>query len=222
MPLFDKFPLTLTGIFVFSITNILSVAVCFAHPYLPIDEGQTTVMDYKFFVETSKKEFKGSDAHGRMIITSPGKDIKQGKTYVRFVTSYKNIPYSTADTSLWRREENGMVYAASELHGKFTETVELPKDLAVGQEWDYNDGVESRRKITQKLNLDLAGKTLTDCIEVTRVVLKNESLKNVVNKDYYCPGVGHVKYFFRQPTPVGDYITETSLVEQKQANGMVQ
>jgi hypothetical protein len=88
--------------------------------------------------------------------------------------------------------------------------------VSVGSEWEYYDGEKSKRKVTAKLEMELGdGRKVSDCIEVTRTVLDNKKLSNITNKDYYCPEIGHVKYLFSQPSPFGDYITQTSLLNFK-------
>ncbi|WKZ57304.1 MAG: hypothetical protein QY326_01180 [Bdellovibrionota bacterium] len=134
---------------------------------------------------------------------------------MKYVTQYKDIPYATQDAVLWRREDNGVVYIASMIRGVINETIELPKDVPVGTQWDYNDGEPSKREVTATLTLELAGLKYPDCIEVTRTVLNNKALQSVTNKSYYCKEVGEVRSLFKQPSPIGDYITETSMREYK-------
>jgi len=207
--------------FCFALTFVLLLAQpAAAHPYLPLQSGNTTVLAYDFHVDTTKPAFKQSDSKGKMIIRTEGAEEKQGKRYTRFRTSYEGISFmaGSKDIHVWRREENGVVYLASPLQAVFNETVELPADVAVGSEWDYFDGEKSKRKVTAHLELQFEGKKFPDCIEVTRSILNNEKLKQAINKNYYCRDVGEVGSLFKQPSPVGEYITETKLFEFKPAN----
>jgi len=96
--------------------------------------------------------------------------------------------------------------------GTWAETVELPADVSVGREWEYDDGEKSRRKVTRTLEIELpSGEVLPDCIEVLRTFTHNENLARVINKSYYCKVVGDAGSIFLQPTPVGEYQTETRL-----------
>ncbi len=182
-----------------------------AHPYLPLEKGRITVLEYRFHVEGAKMEELKKDVRGEMTTRFEDLEEKSGKKYLRQRTSYKNIPYMTEDQAGWRREENGNVYLGIDTPGKWKETLELPADVSVGSEWDYNDGVQSKRKITRLLDLTLTtGETVKDCLEVTRSIVKNEKLKTVVNINYYCRDKGDAGSTFRQPSPLGEYITETT------------
>lgn len=196
-------------------TKYLILLTCFilpvsalAHPYFPLREGIKTTLNYSFFVNTTRKEFKQADTKGSLASEIGTEEEKDGKKYFRFTTTYKDIPYSKEPVIHWKREEAGVLYAASIINGKISETVELPADLSLGTEWDYFDGEKSKRKVTSVLALEFEGKKFPDCIEVTRVITK-KTLSNVTNISYYCLNVGEVKSIFKQPTPVGDYITET-------------
>ena len=189
---------------------LLAATPAWSHPYLPLHEGDVMVLDYHFHVDAKKKQPKPPDQRGRMIIKAERTEQKQGKPWVRFRVSYRDIPYSIEDVLFWRREENGKVYTGSVRNGKFSETLELPSDVSVGAEWDYDDGERSRRKVTKRLDLDVGGRKLVDCVEVTRSIAKKER-SSVVNRNYYCRDTGEVKSYFMMPSPLGDYVTETSL-----------
>lgn len=181
-----------------------------AHPYLPLEEGRVTLLDYHFRVEGSKVPNAAQEVRGEMTLRYSSYEEKFGKRYLRQTTSYRDIPYMSNDQLIWRREEDGNVYVASMLNDKWNETLELPKDVSIGAEWDYFDGEKSRRKVTRKLELKLAGgEVLTDCLEVTRSVLGNEKLKSAININYYCRDKGDSGFLFRQASPLGEYITET-------------
>lgn len=117
---------------------------------------------------------------------------------------------------MYRREEDGNVYLGAESKGKISESLELPANTEIGSEWKYSDGVESARKITAKPKVTLSnGEVLSDCIEVTRQVLKNELHKPAIDKNVYCKDLGKVRSLFFQPSPIGDYKTETLLKSSK-------
>jgi hypothetical protein len=64
--------------------------------------------------------------------------------------------------------------------------------------------------VTRRRGIKLpGGEILTDCIEVTRTITKNQNLANVVNRNYYCRDRGDAGSIFLQPSPIGDYRTET-------------
>jgi hypothetical protein len=193
-----------------TISALLLASPCWPHPYLPLHEGDVTVLDYHFHVETDRKEFKLPDRRGKMIITTERTEEKNGKPWARFRVSYRDMPTSGPDVELWRREEDGNVYVGAMRAGKWHETLELARDLSVGAEWDYDDGERSRRKVTKKLDLEIGDNRLGDCVEITRSVAK-KGLQAVINRSYYCRDVGEVKSYFEMPSPVGDYVTETSL-----------
>ena len=181
-----------------------------AHPYLPLREGDVLVLDYRFHVETGRREFAVPERRGKMIITTERTEEKGGKPWVRFRVAYRDMPDPIPDVTFWRRDDAGAVRAGSMIGDRWNESIELPADVSVGAEWDYDDGEKSRRKVTKHLALELGGKTLDDCIEVTRTVAK-KSLSAAVNRNYYCRDVGEVKSVFEMPSPVGRYVTETSL-----------
>ncbi len=182
----------------------------YANPYMPLIEGTTSTANYSFEVKTERKEFKQADTKGSIKIHSKNWEDRNGRRYLKMITSYEGISFMKEESALWRREENGNIYMASDIRGVFSESLELPSNLEVGSEWNYNDGVESMRKVTAKTDLQLPnGEKLSDCIEVTRLVLKNDALKNIKDKTIYCKGRGNVSTSFVQPSPVGDYITET-------------
>jgi len=183
-----------------------------AHPYSPLRPGDVTVVKYHFRVENPKGEMKADEVKGSMTMTKGAAEQKEGKQYFKTTTSYQNIPYIKDDQHLWRREEGGNLYVASMLNDKWNETLELPANVSVGQEWDYFDGVQSKRKVTSTLSVTMPdGKVLSDCIEVSRTVLSNESLKSVINSSIYCKDIGEVGSMFVQPSPLGDYTTETKI-----------
>lgn len=197
--------------------SLESAGVALAHPYLPLEGGRVTVLDYTFRVENPKIRAENpgvaqalQPVRGKIIVKTGEFEEKFGRRYLRQATSYRDIPYMKVDQLTWRREENGNVYFGSMLHGRWNETLELPADVSVGREWDYYDGEKSKRKVTRKLEIKLpGGEVLPDCIEIARTILKNERLANVVNKNYYCRDKGDAGSVFLQPSPVGDYTTET-------------
>ena len=196
--------LTLAG------TLVAAAAVAQAHPYLPLREGDVLALDYRFHVDTNRKELAVPERRGKMIVTTEQTERKHGTPWVRFRVEYRDMPEPIPDVTFWRRDDGGAVRAASMIGDRWRETVELPADVSVGAEWDYDDGERSRRKVTRKLALELGGKTLDDCIEVTRTVAK-KNLAAAVNRNYYCRDVGEVKSVFEMPSPVGRYTKETSL-----------
>lgn len=196
----------------YSIKLLLSLVIpitTLAHPYFPLKQGSKTTLSYSFHVETARKEFKQADTKGFLTSEIGLEEEKEGRKYFKFITTYKDIPFSKEPAIHWKREESGVLFAASIINGKLNETIELPADTSLGTEWDYFDGEKSKRKVTSILSLDFDGKKFHDCIEVTRVITK-KTLSNVTNISYYCPNIGEVKSIFKQPTPIGDYITETS------------
>jgi hypothetical protein len=181
-----------------------------AHPYLPLESGRVTVLDYSFRVENLKVPQGPRAVRGQMIIKTGPFEEKAGKLYLRQTTSYRNIPYQTADQQSWRREEHGNVYLGMMRRGAWAETLELPADVSVGREWDYDDGEKSRREVTRKLEIELPnGRSFADCIEVARTITHNKNLASVVNRNYYCRDLGDAGSVFLQPSPIGDYKTET-------------
>ena len=196
-----------------TIAAVLLAAPCSANPYLPLRDGEVTVLDYRFHVEKAGKEFKVPDRHGTMIVTNEGSETKNGKPWSRFRVKYRDMADSFADVLLWRREQDGDVHVGSLQNGKWKETLELARDLSVGAEWEYDDGERSRRKVTRKLDLKIGDRELADCVEITRQVAK-KSLSKAINRNYYCRGVGEVKSYFEMPSPIGNYVTETSLRSQ--------
>jgi hypothetical protein len=193
-----------------TLAGTLVAAAASAHPYLPLREGDVLVLDYRFHVETDRKEFAVPERRGKMIITTERTEEKSGNPWVRFRVAYRDMPEPIPDVTFWRREDGGAVRAGSMVGDRWRDTIELPADVSVGAEWDYDDGERSRRKVTRKLALELGGKTLDDCIEVTRTVAK-KNLAAAVNRNYYCRDVGEVRSVFEMPSPVGRYVTETSL-----------
>lgn len=196
------------------IVIIFAALVGFAqsHPYLPMEKGATTLLAYRFHVKNAKMTPKPQEVNGEIVIRFDRFEEKEGKRYLRQTTSYRNIPYISEDQHTWRREENGNVYMASMLHGKWNETLELPEDVKLGKEWEYFDGEKSKRKITKIFDLKLDdGRVMPNCLEVTRLIVANERLKNVVNKSFYCRDIGDSGSIFQQPSPFGDYTTETKL-----------
>jgi hypothetical protein len=189
---------------------VLLSAEARAHPHLPLRPGDVTVLDYRFHVETSRKEFRVAETKGTMTITTEAAEERNGKSWVRFRTTYDGIPYMTTTVETWRREENGDVYVASMRDGLWSETLELPADVSLGAEWDYDDGEPSRRKVTALVDLELGGRALRGCIEVLRIP-KNADRKNVTNRNTYCPDVGEVRFHLEATSPVGTYVTATSL-----------
>ena len=193
-------------------TSLLPIQTAASHPYLPLEDKLTSTYIYSFRVETENKQFKQPDVNGQLRETAVGWEDKYGRKYLHFVTSYHEIPFMKENTSMYRREENGNIYLGSEAKGKITESLELPANTEIGSEWKYSDGVDSVRKITSKTQITLpSGVTLTDCIEVSRKVLSNDSHKSAIDKNTYCRDVGKVHSIFFQPSPVGDYRTETNL-----------
>jgi hypothetical protein len=183
-----------------------------AHPYLPLESGSTTILHYHFQIKNTKMVQKPDDIHGEIVMHYDRFEEKHGKRYLRQTTSYRNIPYITTEQQVWRREENGNIYLSSMLHGQWIETLELPKDVEIGREWAYYDGEKSKRKVSKRFDLKLDdGNVIADCLEITRTIVTNEQLKNVVNKSYYCRDIGDAGSLFLQPSPIGDYTTETRL-----------
>ena len=183
-----------------------------AHPYLPMENGAKTLLAYRFHVKNAKMTPKPQEINGEIAMRYDRFEEKGGKRYLRQTTSYRNIPYISEDQHTWRREENGNVYMASMLRGKWNETLELPEDVGIGKEWEYFDGERSMRKITKIFDLKLDdGRVIPDCFEVTRFIVANERLKSVINKSYYCRDIGDSGSVFQQPSPIGDYVTETKL-----------
>lgn len=183
-----------------------------AHPYLPLESGSTKVYSYHFHIKNAKLTPKPKEVRGEIVLKYGSFEEKNGKRYLRQTTTYRNIPYWTAEQHAWHREENGDVYLGWMQDGKWHETLELPKDVSPGREWQYNDGEKSMRKVSKRFDLKLAdGKVIADCLEVTRTHLANQQLNKVVNISYYCRDIGDAGSLFRQPTPFGDYTTETRL-----------
>jgi hypothetical protein len=196
--------------FLVSLLALASAETVSAHPYLPLESGRMTVFDYSFRVENSKMGQVPPSVRGRIIVKTGSFEEKAGRLYLRYITSYRNIPYQAANQELWRREENGDVYLGMMRKKRWVETLELPADVSVGLEWDYDDGEKSRRKVTRKLEIKLpSGESLADCVEVTREITHNKKLAGVINKSYYCRDKGDAGSVFLQPSPAGDYLTET-------------
>ncbi len=192
---------------------LLSAQTTHAHPYFPLKKGATANFDYKFSVDSQREEYTRSNTKGKMISSNTGEVDRDGKRYFRFETRYEGISYMQGVAELWRRDDGGKLLLGSMIKGQLNETVELPEDTSVGQEWDYFDGEQSKRKITGQLSITLPnGLKLPDCLEVSRTILKRENLKDVVNKSYYCRDVGTAGSLFTQPSPIGEYRTESTLV----------
>ncbi len=200
-----------THLFLFGLLFVLaSPETAQTHLFLPLESGPVTVLDYSFRVENSKLAEGPQPVRGRIVIKTGPFEEKSGKRYLRQTTSYRNIPYQTVDQQSWRREEAGDVYLRVIRRGIWTETLELPADVSVGREWDYDDGEKSKRKVNRKVEIELPnGESLADCIEVTRTITHNKNLRNVINKNYYCKDMNDAGSVFLQPTPVGEYKTET-------------
>jgi hypothetical protein len=186
-----------------------------SHSHLPLNQGSVTTYAYRFQVKGEKAPKSVPETRGKIRTKNTGLTTVEGRSYWKFVTSYEGIFGIKDEPVSYRREDDGNVYLAYYLRGKWIETLELPREVAVGREWDYDDGEKSRRRITGLLDLEFAGRKYHGCIEVTRTVLKNERLKSALNRNYYCPGVGEVRSVFSQPSPLGDYVTETSLIEHR-------
>lgn len=188
----------------------LAVAVLLANVYLPLRTGDVALFDYRFHVEATSDQFRAPETNGKMTVWTEGTDEKHGKTWTRFRTTYRDIPYMKTAVFTWRREENGDVWMGSEAGGRWSETLELPADVSVGREWDYDDGEPSRRKVVRKLDVVVAGRTVSGCIEVARAPLRDDR-KNVTQTNVYCPDLGEVKFRLEATSPMGTYVTETSL-----------
>lgn len=186
--------------------------VCQAHPYLPLAQGATKVVSYRFYVEDATITPSPEEVRGEITMHTDRFEEKAGRRYLRQVTSYRDIPYFSKVQHLWRREEKGNVYLGAMLNGQWSETLELPGETEIGREWDYFDGAPSKRRISGKVDLTMEdGTVLSDCLEVSRVVIGNDLLKDAVNITYYCRDIGDAGTLFRQPTPIGAYTTETRL-----------
>ncbi|MEE4135133.1 MAG: hypothetical protein V2I32_03580 [Desulforhopalus sp.] len=183
-----------------------------AHPYLPLQQGATKVVSYRFFVQDATISPLPDEVRGEITMHTDRFEEKEGRRYLRQVTSYRGIPYFSEVQYLWRREEKGNVYLGAMLNGQWSETLELPGDTEIGREWDYFDGAPSKRRINGKVDLTMEnGTVLVDCLEVNRVVIGNELLKDAVNITYYCRDIGDAGTLFSQPTPIGAYTTQTKL-----------
>ncbi|HSL38903.1 MAG TPA: hypothetical protein VK857_00925 [Desulforhopalus sp.] len=190
--------------------------ICQGHPYLPLTQGATKVVSYRFSVEDATITPPPEKVRGEITMHTDRFEEKAGKRYLRQVTSYRDIPYFSEEQRLWRREEKGNVYLGAMLNGQWSETLELPGDTEIGREWDYFDGAPSKRRINGKVDLTMEnGTVLKDCLEVSRVVIGNDLLKDAVNITYYCRDIGDAGTLFRQPTPIGTYTTETRLQSYK-------
>ncbi|HMO16745.1 MAG TPA: hypothetical protein PKA63_02720 [Oligoflexia bacterium] len=189
-----------------------------SHPYQPIVEDQVVVSKYIFLVDTTKKEYKQADTQGKIISKASGWEEINGKKFMKYVASYEDIPFMKEEAVLWRREDETGLYLLQKRDKKYVESLELPDDVSLGKRWSYNDGVESERSVTAILDIALpSGDTYKDCIEVTRQILKVDSLKNFSDKSYYCKDIGSVRTIYLQPTPVGTYITETFRIKSEAA-----
>jgi hypothetical protein len=182
-----------------------------AHPYLPLNSGSSKIFRYHFHIGNAKMAAKPDEVHGEITMKFDTFEEKSGKRYLRQTTTYRNIPYMKTEQHVWKREENGNIYLAWMLHGKWNETLELSEDVSLGHEWEFFDGVQSKKKVTRIFDLKLAdGEILTDCIEISHIIPANQKL-NMVDKSYYCRDIGDAGSLFRQPTPDGDFTTETIL-----------
>lgn len=182
-----------------------------AHPYLPLNSGSTKIFRYHFHIGNAKMVPKPHDVHGEITMNFDRFEERNGKRYLRQTTTYRNIPYMTTEQHVWKREENGNIYLGWMLHGKWNETLELPEDVSLGREWEFYDGVKSKKKVTKIFGLKLAdGEIIADCLEITHIIPANQKL-NVVDKSYYCRDIGDAGSLYRQPTSDGDFTTETSL-----------
>jgi hypothetical protein len=197
-----------------SASTILSITtLSFAHPYLPLTSGSTKTYDYHFHIEKAQIASKLNDVRGEIFLRFDISEEKYGRLYLRQSSTYHNIPFWKSEVHSWRRDDNGDIYLAWIANGKWNEALELPKDVPLGREWDYNDGQNSKRKITKIFDLTLLnGKVLPDCLEITNISATKEKLK-FNQKSFYCRDVGDAGSEYRQQTPVGEYITETNLKE---------
>jgi hypothetical protein len=147
---------------------------------------------------------------GSIVVKTGPLEKKSAKRYLRYTASYRDIPYQIVDQRSWRREEDGNIYLGLMRRGTWAETVELPADVSIGREWEHDDGEKSTRLVTRMLEIELpSGEILPDCIEVLRTFTHNENLASLVDKNYYCKGVGDGGSIFVQPSPVGEYQTKT-------------
>jgi hypothetical protein len=182
-----------------------------AHPYHPLKSGMTKTFKYHFHIKNANKTAKLSNVNGEILMQFDNFEEKNGKLYLRQTTTYRNIPYWKTEQHTWRREENGNIYLGWMLNGKWNEALELPKDVSVGSEWKYNDGEKSTRKVTRIFNLNITGgKVFSDCLEITHSIAGNQP-SDLIDISYYCRDIGDAGSVVRQPTPVGEYTTETSL-----------
>lgn len=177
--------------------------------YYPLAEGTIWVHEsrstYSGPKEAERKVF------ARVVTEVEATESLAGESYRRLLRRYEGMPGIDRVTVFRRHAEDGVHIAVRNERGVH-ESLELALPPAIGRTWEYDDGVKSKRSITDVVDVETPAGKFEGCLKVVRDFLTEQRRKNYSSEAYFCPGIGPVRSVLRQKTSAGTVVTEEILV----------
>jgi len=183
-----------------------------AADYYPLAKGTIWVHESRS-VYSGPKEAKDAERKviARVVTEVEGTEIIDGKTYLRLLRRYEGMP-GVSRIVVYRRIADDGVYIARKANDGLKEALELGLPPAIGRSWDYDDGVASKRSITDVTAVVTPAGKFERCLKVVRDFLTEARRRNYSQEAYFCEGIGPVKSLLMQQTAAGTVVTEETLV----------
>lgn len=177
--------------------------------YYPLEKGTIWVHESRSVYSGPKESERKVIA--RVVTEVEGTETLGGKTYLRLLRRYEGMP-GVSRIVVYRRVADDGVYIARKANDGLKEALELGLPPAIGRSWDYDDGVASKRSITDVTSVVTPAGSFERCLKVVRDFLTESRRKNYSQEAYFCDGIGPVKSLLMQQTAAGTVVTEETLV----------
>lgn len=178
--------------------------------YYPLREGMQWVYAYRNVVTVSGRNARTNVTEGRITLRVAGTVTTNGFAYVRTVADFDGLFGMSPQATLLRRADDG-VRIANHVRGELVDTLLLALPIEAGRSWDYVDGVAGTRRVESIEQREFGGRWYDRCVKVVRDYTDPETQNRFSSENYYAPGIGEVRFVFRQQVGVGSSVTETTL-----------
>jgi hypothetical protein len=195
-------------------------ATCAAADLQPLGLGTVWVYDYRAVMRFAIEGREHAQTlQGKVTTRADGKEMRQGKEYVRLQSTYTGIPGYERQTAFQRWDRDGL-HNAFEEDGRWVDRLLLALPATAGSSWSMDAEAKERRTVVGIVAVDTPWRRLTSCVKVAGEISSGApGAPAFVTEDFYCPGVGQARSVVRGTRDGTTTDVEMSLVSFSAAGG---
>jgi hypothetical protein len=143
---------------------------------------------------------------GKMIVRADGKEIIDGKEYIKKVEEYSGLPGRDTRITYYRSSAEG-IYKINGKQKEMHEYVSTPFPLEVGTKWIVREPEgEFHFSVVAKETVELTNMKYRDCLIVSFTAVIDSS--QIVGVSYLAPNIGVVKNTLKYPNGAMEFLLE--------------